>query len=71
MLFQIPGCEHTVRLALERGELNLSVFSGTAVTKLFDKMTMLQRATTIFTDNCLTGLTAIEERCRTLAIPRS
>jgi len=69
--FQILGCERTVRLALEHGELNLNVFSGAAVANLFDMITMLQRATTLFTDNCLTGLTANEERCRTLAKPRS
>jgi len=67
--FQILGCERTVRLALERGELNLNVFSSAAVANLFDMITMLQRATTLFTDNCLTGLTANEERCRALATP--
>jgi aspartate ammonia-lyase len=67
--FQVLGCERTVRLALERGELNLNVFAGAATANLFDMMLMLERATTLFTENCLTGLSANEERCRTLATP--
>ena len=69
--FQVLGSERTVRLALERGELNLNVFSGAAVVNLFDMITMLKRSVTLFTDNCLTGLTANEERCHTLATPSS
>jgi aspartate ammonia-lyase len=56
--FQVLGCERTVRLALERGELNLNVFSGVAAANLFDMMTMLHRALALFTERCLTGLTA-------------
>jgi len=65
--FQILGCERTVRLAIERGELNLNVFAGAAVVNLFDMMIMLTRASRLFVENCVNGLTANLERCRTLA----
>ena len=64
------GSERTVRLALERGELNLNVFAGAAVVNLFEMMTMLRRALTLFTEQCLTGLTANLDRCNALALMR-
>ncbi len=65
--YQVLGCERTVRLALERGELNLNVFAGAAVVNLFDMISMLQRATTLFTEKCLIGITANPDRCEALA----
>lgn len=65
--FQVMGCERSVRVALERGELNLNVYAGTAVANLLDMMAMMERAVSLFTDRCLIGITADAERCRNLA----
>jgi len=68
--FQVLGCERTVRLALERGELNLNVFAGAVVVNLFDMISMMQRAASLFTEKCVHGITANEDRCRALAAVR-
>ncbi len=65
--FMVLGCERAARLALERGELNLNVFEGAAVIPILDALAMLARAVTSFTDLCVKGITANEERCRQLA----
>ena len=65
--FQVLGCERSVRLALERGELNLNVFGAAAVTNLFDMISMLHRALVLLVEQCLRGTTANTERCRNLA----
>ena len=65
--FVILGCERTARLALERGELNLNVFEGAAAIAILDVFAMLPRAVTSFTNFCVRGITANEERCRRLA----
>jgi len=65
--FQVLGCERSVRLAVERGELNLNVFGAAAVTNLFDMISMLRRALILLVERCLQGITANAERCRALA----
>ncbi len=65
--FQVLGCERVARLALERGELNLNVFEGAAAINVIDAMEMLARALATFTQSCLAGIVANEERCRELA----
>jgi len=65
--FQVLGCERASRLALERGELNLNIFEGAAAINVMDAMEMLALALPIFTESCLSGITANEARCRKLA----
>ena len=65
--FQVLGCERAVRVAVERGELNLNVFAGSAAANLFDAIEMMRRAVTLFTERCVKGITADEDRCRALA----
>jgi aspartate ammonia-lyase len=65
--FQVLGSERSVRLALERGELNLNIFGAAAVTNLFDMISMLQRALVLLVERCLQGMTVNAERCRALA----
>jgi aspartate ammonia-lyase len=65
--FMVLGCERAVRLALERGELNLNVFEGAAAISLLDALAMLTRAVSSFTEFCVKGITANEDRCRDLA----
>jgi aspartate ammonia-lyase len=65
--FQVLGCERAVRLALERGELQLNVFEGSAAINIIDAMAMLTQALPKFTHSCLAGITANRARCRQLA----
>ncbi len=65
--FQVLGCERAVRLALERGELNLNVFEGFAAANLIDAFEMMLRATALFAGRCVGGIVADRKRCRKLA----
>ena len=65
--FQVLACDRAVRLAVERGELNLNVFEGAAVANLFDAFAMLTRAVPLFTERCVKGIAANRQRCRALA----
>jgi aspartate ammonia-lyase len=64
--FQVLGCERAVRLALERGELDLNVFEGAAAANVFDALGMMRRAIALFTDRCIGGIAANRERCAEL-----
>ena len=64
--FQVLGRERATRLALERGELNLNVFEGSAAVNIFDAMDMMQRAVETFVERCLKGIVANKKRCREL-----
>ena len=65
--FQVLGYERAARLALERGELNLNVFDGSAAINLLDAIAILSRAIALFSSRCIIGIRANEERCRELA----
>lgn len=65
--FQVLGCERVARLALERGELNLNVFEGAAAANVFDAIDMMERSVALFSDRCVSGITANKKRCRELA----
>jgi aspartate ammonia-lyase len=64
--FQVLGRERATRLALERGELNLNVFEGSAAVNIFDAMDMMRRAVETFVERCLKGIVANKKRCREL-----
>jgi aspartate ammonia-lyase len=65
--FQVLGCERVARLALERGELNLNVFEGAAAANVFDAIEMMARSVALFSDRCVSGITANKKRCKELA----
>jgi aspartate ammonia-lyase len=65
--FQVLGCERAVRLALERGELNLNVFEGAAAANVLDAIEMMERSIALFTERCISGMVANRKRCRELA----
>ena len=64
--FQVLGRERATRLALERGELNLNVFEGSAALNVFDAMDMMRRAVETFVERCVKGIVANKKRCREL-----
>jgi aspartate ammonia-lyase len=64
--FQVLGRERATRLALERGELNLNVFEGSAAVNIFDAMDMMRLAIETFVERCVKGIVANKKRCREL-----
>lgn len=65
--FQVLGRERSTRLALERGELNLNVFDGSAAVNVLDAIDMMRRSVKTFVERCLKGIVANKKRCRALA----
>ena len=64
--FNVIGNDMTITLAAEAGQLELNAFEPIIFYNLFQSIDTLGFATETFTDNCITGITANEERCREL-----
>jgi aspartate ammonia-lyase len=67
--FQVIGLDRSVQASLEHGELNLNVWEGLAGFNVLDALGMLQRAVILFTNKCVTGIEADQNRC--LGLSRS
>ena len=64
--FCIIGNDMSITMAAEAGQLELNYAEPVLYHKLFESITVLTGAVQTFTDNCVTGITANEERCREL-----
>lgn len=64
--FNVIGNDTTITLAAEAGQLELNAFEPIIFYNLFQSIDTLGFATETFVDNCITGITANEERCREL-----
>ena len=64
--FLIIGNDMTVTMAAEGGQLELNAFEPIFFYCLFQSIGTLTYAVHTFVDNCVTGITANEERCREL-----
>ncbi len=64
--FLIIGNDMTVTMASEGGQLELNAFEPIIFYCLFQSIGTLTYAVHTFVDNCVTGITANEERCREL-----
>ena len=64
--FNVIGNDMTITLAAEAGQLELNAFEPIIFYNLFQSIDTLGYATETFVDNCVTGITANEERCREL-----
>ncbi len=64
--FLIIGNDMTVTMAAEGGQLELNAFEPVVFYCLFQSIDTLTHAVQTFTDNCIEGITANEERCRQL-----
>ena len=64
--FNVIGNDLTITLAAEAGQLELNAFEPIIFYNLFQSIDTLGFATETFVDNCITGITANEERCREL-----
>jgi aspartate ammonia-lyase len=64
--FNAIGNDTTIALAAEAGQLELNAFLPIIFYNLFQSIDTLGFAVETFADNCITGITANEERCRKL-----
>ena len=64
--FCIIGNDTTITIAAEAGQLELNYAEPVLYHKLFESVTALTSAVQTFTDNCVSGITANEDRCREL-----
>ena len=64
--FLIIGNDMTITMAAEAGQLELNFAEPVLYHKLFESIVALTGAVHTFTVNCVSGITANEERCREL-----
>ena len=62
--FCIMGNDVSITMAAEAGQLELNYAEPILYHKLFESIIVLTGAVQTFTDNCVIGITANEERCR-------
>lgn len=64
--FNIIGNDVTITMAAEAGQLELNAFEPIIFYCMFQSIDTLSYAVQTFVDNCVTGITANEDRCRYL-----
>ena len=64
--FYVIGNDMTITMAAEAGQLELNAFEPIIFYCMFQSIDMLSYAVQTFVDNCVSGITANEERCRNL-----
>ena len=64
--YLIIGNDITISMAVEAGQLELNVFAPVVLENLFQSITVLNNVAMTFADNCVSGITANEERCKQL-----
>ena len=64
--FNIIGNDVTITMAAEAGQLELNAFEPIVFYCLFQSIDTLAYAVNTFVDNCVSGITANETRCRYL-----
>jgi len=62
--FQVIGNDHTICLASEAGQLELNVMEPVLVFNLLQSINIMNNAFRVFTDNCLKGIEANEDRMK-------
>ncbi|KAA9022315.1 aspartate ammonia-lyase [Niallia endozanthoxylica] len=62
--FQVIGNDHTICLASEAGQLELNVMEPVLVFNLLQSISIMSHSFKAFTDYCLTGIEANEERLK-------
>ena len=61
-MFHVQGCDHTVALAAQAGQLELNVMMPIIAHNLFEAMQVMISAVRAFTDDCVKGITAQREK---------
>ncbi|MBI0580805.1 aspartate ammonia-lyase [Neobacillus cucumis] len=62
--FQVIGNDHTICLASEAGQLELNVMEPVLVFNLLQSISIMNNAFGVFTEHCLKGITANEDRLK-------
>ena len=62
--YQVAGCDTTVFLAAQSGQLELNVMMPVVAYNLLHEMEILGNAIAVFTERCIVGIKANSERCR-------
>ncbi|WP_078382220.1 aspartate ammonia-lyase [Sutcliffiella halmapala] len=62
--FQVVGNDHTICMASEAGQLELNVMEPVLVFNLLQSISIMNNAFRTFTEHCLKGITANEERLK-------
>jgi aspartate ammonia-lyase len=65
--FQVIGCDMTILLAAQAGQLELNVMIPVVAYNLLHEIEILSNAIDAFTRLCLVGIIADETRCRSFA----
>jgi len=65
--FQVLGCDTTVLLAAQAGQLELNVMMPVVAFNLLHEIEILRNAVEVFVKYCVDGITANPERCRAYA----
>jgi aspartate ammonia-lyase len=63
--FGVIGNDTAICMAAEAGQMELNAFEPVVFYKLFESITTLTGAVKTLTDNCVTGITANRDQCRT------
>ncbi|MBI3361954.1 MAG: aspartate ammonia-lyase [Chloroflexi bacterium] len=61
-MFHVMGCDHTVALAAQAGQLELNVMMPVIAHNLFEAMQVMIGAVRAFTEKCVAGITAQREK---------
>ena len=64
--YEVIGNDLSLTLAAEAGQLQLNVMEPLIAWKMFDSIRLLRRAMDMLREHCIVGITANEERCRSL-----
>lgn len=64
--FEVIGNDMTITMAAEAGQLELNVMEPMLAFKLFSSILHFKRVLRILTDQCIVGIVANRERCRSL-----
>jgi aspartate ammonia-lyase len=64
--FHIVGCDASITMAAEAGQMELNAFEPVMFYNLFEAIETLGNAAETLTVNCIIGITANEERCSEL-----
>jgi aspartate ammonia-lyase len=65
--FQVIGCDTTILMAAQAGQLELNVMMPVVAWNLLHEIEILTNALNVFTKFCVDGISANEERCREYA----
>jgi aspartate ammonia-lyase len=65
--FQVLGNDTTVAYAAQAGQLELNVMMPVIIHNVLTSLTILKNASATFTERCVRGITANQERCEDYA----